>query len=114
MSGVKNHNYPKFFRGQARLEKAGYEVINPARLNTVGDAWSDCLRNDILHIVKYCDGIALLDDWMLSRGARLELAIALRLEMFVISAHTLKPMHITLDKLFLHRKRGGYVARYKG
>ena len=88
--------------------------MNPARLNTPGEAWIDCLRNDIKYIVNHCDGIALLDDWMLSRGAKLELAIALRLEMFVISAHTLRPMNITLEKLFSHHRRNKYVERYKG
>jgi hypothetical protein len=114
MTGVKHHNFPKFFRAEARLQKAGYKVVNPARLNTPGEAWIDCLRNDIKYIVNHCDGIALLDDWMLSRGAKLELAIALRLEMFVISAHTLRPMNITLEKLFSHHRRNKYVARYKG
>lgn len=114
MTGKKQHNYPKFFRAERRLKLGGYKVINPARLNDAGDIWTDCLRNDIKHIVLHCDGIALLDDWMYSRGARLELAIALRLEMFVISAHTLRPLHITLDKLFTHRRRNGKKKTYKG
>jgi hypothetical protein len=95
------------------LQNAGYTVVNPARLNGPGGDWISCLRNDIKHIVTQCSGIALLDDWMYSRGARLELAIALRLNMFVIDAHTLRPIKITLDKLFTHWRRNG-KKRYKG
>ena len=114
MSGVKHHNYPKFKRAQLRLEKHGYHVINPANLNTIGDAWNLCLRNDIKYIVTRCKGIALLDDWMLSPGARLELAIAIGLGMDIIDAHTLRPLKITLDKLFQKHRRSGHVERYKG
>lgn len=113
MSGVKEHNYPKFFKAEKRLQEAGYIVVNPARLNKAGELWTDCLRNDIKHIVTQCSGIALLDDWHKSRGARLELSLALRLEMYVISAHTLKPMKITLDKTFKHHRRNGHVE-YQG
>lgn len=114
MSGVRNHNYPKFFKHEERLRQVGYTVVNPARLNKAGESWTTCLRNDLFHIVTKCDTMALLNDWHDSRGARLELAVALRLEMNVIDAHTFRPLHITLDKLFTHRRKNGRIKRYKG
>lgn len=114
MTGKRKHNYPKFFRLEEQLQDAGYLVVNPARLNKGGDDWTVCLRNDLNHIVKYCSGIALLDDWMISRGARLELTVALQLGMFVINAHTQKPLNITLKQVFSkHSKRTKHVERYK-
>ena len=114
MTGKRHHNYPKFFKYEKKLEHAGHKVINPARLNSAGDNWITCLRNDLKHIVTKCSTIALLDDWHQSRGARLELATALKLEMTVISAHTLKPLDITLVKKFLHRSKNGRTKRYHG
>jgi hypothetical protein len=114
MSGKRQHNYPKFFKYEKKLADAGYNVVNPARLNKGGEDWVTCLRNDILHIVTKCHTIALLDDWHESRGARLELATALKLGMKVISAHTLQPMDITLKKTFHHRRKNGRIERYKG
>lgn len=114
MTGKRKHNYPKFFRLEKKLQDAGYVVVNPARLNQGGDDWTVCLRNDLKNIVKYCSGIALLDDWMHSRGARLELATALSLDMYVISAHTLKPMKITHNKLFKHHKRNNKFEYHWG
>lgn len=113
MSGVKNHNYPKFFRGEERLRKGGYHVINPARLNKAGEEWVACLRNDLFHIVTRCDTIALLNDWYRSRGAQLELSAALCLGMKVICAHTLRPLNITLHKVFTHRRKNGRITRHR-
>jgi Domain of unknown function (DUF4406) len=114
MSGKRQHNYPKFFKYEKKLQEAGHIVINPARLNKAGEDWSSCLRNDLYHIVTKCGTIALLDDWFISRGARLELATALQLGMKIISAHTLKELDITRTTIFTHRRRNGRIERYKG
>jgi len=112
MTGIKNHNYPRFFRGEARLKKYGYKVINPARLNKAGENWVSCLRNDLHHIVTKCDTIALLKGWQFSEGARLELAVAIRLKFKIIDAQTLRPVKITLNKIFTHWRRNGRHQRY--
>jgi hypothetical protein len=114
MTGKKNHNYPAFFRAEKRLNEYGIKTINPARLNAAGEDWHLCLRNDLKHIVNQCNQIALLDDWHESKGARLELAVAIRLGMSIISAKTLKPLNITLDKLFTHRRKNGETKKYQG
>ena len=61
-----------------RLRALGHEVVNPAELNCDTPDWLTCMRRDI-HALIECDGIALLENWELSRGARLELEIAQRL-----------------------------------
>lgn len=105
MTGEPEHGYPKFFAAEKRLHAKGYKTINPARLNRQGDDWFVCLRNDIKFIVTKCKGIALLDNWHKSPGAKLELAIAIRLGMDIIDAQTLKPMKIELKKRFSHRRK---------
>nr|WP_249180466.1 DUF4406 domain-containing protein [Burkholderia vietnamiensis] len=57
----------------------GYEVVNPAELNSdPSSGWLECMRVDINHLVD-CDAIAMLEGWQNSRGAQLEYTIALTL-----------------------------------
>ncbi|MBD1412816.1 DUF4406 domain-containing protein [Burkholderia contaminans] len=70
-------NFPAFHAEAARLRALGYQVVNPAEINTDPTAdWLACMRNDIKHLVD-CDAIAMLEGWQTSRGARLEYTIAL-------------------------------------
>lgn len=86
MTGYQALNFPEFNRHTARLRALGYEVINPAEINTDPNAdWSACMRTDIAQLVR-CDGIALLSGWQLSRGALLEHRIAKALGMRIALA----------------------------
>lgn len=77
MTGHPHLNFPAFHAEAARLRALGYEVVNPAEINTDPSAdWLACMRNDIKHLVD-CDAIAMLEGWQSSRGARLEYTIAL-------------------------------------
>ncbi len=81
MSGYENHNFPAFHNKAAELHEMGFEVVNPADINSgMMLSWSDCMRADIQELVT-CDGIVLLDGWEKSKGATLEHHIAERLEM---------------------------------
>jgi nucleoside 2-deoxyribosyltransferase len=89
MSGMPDHNYPTFARVQRALQELGFEVISPHNLN----AWAPaalargedeptvrraCMRTDLRALLD-CDGIFLLDGWERSRGAKIELDLALGL-----------------------------------
>ncbi|MBR7899930.1 DUF4406 domain-containing protein [Burkholderia multivorans] len=79
MTGHPQLNFPAFHAEAARLRALGYEVVNPAELNTDPAAdWLQCMRTDIKHLVD-CDAIAMLEGWQTSRGASLEYTIALTL-----------------------------------
>ena len=104
MTGLPEYNYPAFMRAEVRLRLAGFNVVNPAKLNTAGDAWVKCLRNDLFHIVKKCDGMAVLRNWRNSRGARLEVSVAIQLGMPIIDAISLRPLEITLEQTFRQRR----------
>ena len=77
MTGYPDFNYPAFFRAAEELASAGHEPINPAR--TEGRegcaAWLDFMRLSLIDIAA-CDGIATLDGWEMSRGARIEVGLA--------------------------------------
>jgi hypothetical protein len=86
MSGYPDLNFPLFHAECTRLRGLGLEIINPAEINAdPATGWQACMRLDIAELVK-CDGIALLPDWHLSRGALLEHHIARSLDMHVFVA----------------------------
>lgn len=76
MSGLPEWNFPAFFAAQEILERRGFRVLNPARHPAVeGESWESCLRRDLPDVLR-ADGLALLDGWWASRGARLEVQVA--------------------------------------
>lgn len=83
MTGIEDFNFPAFHAKAAQLREAGFDVVNPAEIQTDTTAsWEDCLRQDIAELVT-CTGIHLLPGWQHSRGAKLELHIATALNMTV-------------------------------
>jgi len=81
----------KFGEAQQALESAGYYPVNPLNVpNCVnstcwGDTpqsernhphtWDCYIRHDIAALM-FCDGVALLDDWFSSPGAKAEVSCA--------------------------------------
>lgn len=93
MSDMPEHNFPAFHRAAMQLRAMGHIVVNPAEIDHGPHAtWSDCLRGDLPHLVR-CDAIALLPAWNRSKGARLELHVALELGMPVFTLAELIERH---------------------
>lgn len=82
MTGYPDFNYPAFFKAADLLASAGHETINPAR--TEGregcTTWLGFMRASLRDIAA-CDGIATLDGWQESRGARIEVRLAWDLDL---------------------------------
>lgn len=74
MSGYPHCNYPLFNGTANQLRNVGYEVVNPAE-DAHGPSYRELLKGDILELLE-CDGVATLDGWWESTGARLEVQIA--------------------------------------
>lgn len=84
MTGLPELNFPAFHAAAAELRAAGFQVVNPAEINSDPAAlWSDCMRADIAELVK-CDAVVVLEGHEASRGATLEKHIATALGMPVI------------------------------
>ena len=77
MSNRPHHGYPAFHIAEEELRAAGYDVVNPARLDAQTpwddsrERWGDCIVRDIAAL-NTCDGLALLPGWMNSPGAQVE------------------------------------------
>lgn len=81
MSGHQDFNFPAFNEASAQLRSAGYEVENPADKGVIeGWEWEDYLRYDLVKLLA-CDEVVVLPGWEQSKGAQLEVHVALSLRM---------------------------------
>lgn len=92
MTGIADYNYSAFAAEAARLRSLGYEVVSPAEINPEGGTWQDCMKKDIAHLVT-CDVVAQLPGWALSRGANVEIRLALELDISVMMAACITDAH---------------------
>lgn len=83
MSGLPAFNYPAFDAAAAQLRGAGFEVLNPAE-NTApeGAEWVDYMKLAVGQLAK-ADAVAFLVGAGNSRGARIEMRLAVDLDMKV-------------------------------
>ena len=91
MSGYDDFNFPAFNEAASRWRASGFEVINPAE-NFGGDTGLPrevYLRHDVMNVAG-AHGIAVLPDYELSAGSRLEVTIAQHLDMPMFDALTMR------------------------
>lgn len=90
MTDYEEFNYPAFHAAKEALQARGYDVISPADLPLREDwEWIDYIIADIASVFQV-DGVALLDGWEASKGARIECEIAAQREIPVLpTAHWL-------------------------
>lgn len=106
MSGIPQFNYPAFYEAAANLEKEGYEVYNPAEMDSpeiqkaslasedgsfknledmgYRGTWGDFLREDVKIVADEVDSVVVLPGWTSSRGARLEAFVAMTVQKDVL------------------------------
>lgn len=86
MSGYPESNYPAFNEAANFLKAVGYEVVNPAEDIHEPEMchYVDLLRED-LRAMFDCHGVAVLENWWESTGARNEVQVAGLLRMPVRS-----------------------------
>lgn len=85
MTGVAGLNFPAFHAASEQLRNAGVEVVNPAELPVDPNAgWHECMKACIRELCG-CDTIVLLPGWMNSQGAHLELNIAHRIGLRILT-----------------------------
>lgn len=86
MTGHKDLNFPAFHAAAAKVRALGHEAINPAEVNPDPEMkWADAMKADIPQLLT-CDGLVALPGWTTSKGAKLEMHIAVQLGMKVFSA----------------------------
>lgn len=76
MSGYPDCNYPFFNEVEGRLEDVGFKVVNPARVHIDQQHhYVDLIREDLRQMLE-AHGVATLENWWESTGARNEVQVA--------------------------------------
>ena len=98
MSGIPEHNYPQFCEIAKLLRDQGYEVFNPAENNDGGVSQGRAfyMRIDIPALMA-SEAVVVLPGWRESRGANLEVWVAIDLDMPVYRHE------VTDGRIMLHR-----------
>lgn len=80
ITGVPVLNKPKFTEATKKLRGMGFIVINPHEIceGLTADQWADCMKNCIARLME-AQIIILLNDWMNSRGATIEVELSKRI-----------------------------------
>lgn len=89
MTGYPGYNFQRFNLVEKQLADAGIECVNPVHIckkykeeHVLADkAVFDKMIAEEQEAERKCDAILLLDGWQVSKGARLELKIALEMDM---------------------------------
>lgn len=112
MTGIPQFNFPVFDEATKTLRDAGHTIITPSELDNPetrkqaldspdgapgsgtsnGETWGDFLARDVKLLADEpdLDGIACLPGWTGSRGARLEVFVALLCKKKIFEYHTYK------------------------
>lgn len=81
MYGLPENNYPAFFAAEERLNAVGFQTENPARNeNPTPEDYYVWLRLGLQQVL-VSDGVALLPNFGMSKGATMELFVASFLKM---------------------------------
>lgn len=75
VTGLAGENRPAFEDAAIDLERAGYSALIPHWFVSPGAEWQQAMRRSVETLVK-CDGVAALEGFGRSRGARAEADLA--------------------------------------
>lgn len=99
--GTKKIDPRHFNEVEKKLKKYGYKVFNPASLEQKEKkSWEWYLARDIEWIHKHRPIMIMLKGWQVSRGAKLELEFANRINLDVVYE-----VDDTINKIPLHKKQ---------
>jgi hypothetical protein len=90
MTGIPEKNKPEFDSCAKALREMGHEVVIPKPVKDCEpgtDIWDTVLRKDLIDMLG-CEAVITLDSWENSRGARLEVSIAIQVGMRVANFST--------------------------
>lgn len=105
---MPNKNIEAFNSAEQQLENLGHVGVNPFKLdeleplpptnNNTDKNYLNLLKRDLSYLLG-CDGVLVLPHWEISRGASLEVLVAVKLEMPIYSLHNsqLEQVHLATD-----------------
>jgi hypothetical protein len=109
MTNYPQFNFPAFHEAAKTLRALGIEVVSPAEMDEetevagealkstdgklvdgkiAGQTWGDLLARDVKIVADLVSGVAVLPGWERSKGAKLEVTVALLAGKDVYAYHT--------------------------
>jgi nucleoside 2-deoxyribosyltransferase len=86
MTGIQDYNREAFNDAESALRSAGFDVFNPVSNGLPVDAlWEQHMRVDIAAMMQ-CDALAVLPGAHFSKGAKLEIELAVQLKIQPVRA----------------------------
>jgi hypothetical protein len=83
ISNVPDGNFEAFKEAEKTITKKGHTAINPHTVcSRITGSWADYMRADIKAMMD-ADAILMLPDWDKSRGAALEMQLAMQLNIHI-------------------------------
>lgn len=89
VSGIDQDNRPAFEEAALELERAGFDACVPHWFIPAGTDWGTAMKRSVEMLVK-CDGVAALEGFGGSKGARIEADLAASIGMPVKSVEAWK------------------------
>lgn len=85
ITGLSEDEYmANFHRGKKEVELIGLEPVSPVDLpHEHGKTWTEFMREDLAALL-ICDNLYALSNWQDSAGARIEVQLAIDLNMTII------------------------------
>jgi hypothetical protein len=123
MRGLPNLNKDAFYIAERNWRKAGWLVVNPAKLDSTADdmTFAGCMRRDIKKIT-VCHALAILPGIEKSEGGNIEEFISLVIGNKVFDANTFEGVELVYERVYVRRsgdnnrsagyKAGGSEERY--
>lgn len=96
MSGLPEFNFPAFTEAAKKLRELGHIVISPHEIEQPALTWEACMRQDIKQLMD-ADMVVVLPGWEKSKGANIEVDIAIGLGMQIIRIKELIPWDLNPD-----------------
>ena len=73
-----------FEKAEIEIKELGGTPINPMKIEHKENSnWYDYMEKDLSALLR-CDGIYMLDNWGISKGARIERAVAMELGLSIV------------------------------
>jgi hypothetical protein len=83
ISGLPDGNHEAFRVAEEAITERGHTAINPHTVcSRITGSWADYMRADIKAMMD-ADAILMLPDWVKSRGAALEMQLAMQLNIHI-------------------------------
>lgn len=101
MTGLPDFNYPAFNARATDLADSGHVVLNPTTLNDgTNKTWNQYLRESLTMMLS-AEAVSVLPGWEQSKGATLEIQVALVIGIPVIGVDPAElsqlPSHVTVQ-----------------